>query len=254
MSSSGSTYDEHAVQWAKRRKKGHHPAHDFLEKPAMYDMLPADLSGLSVLCLGSGSGEECDVISRRGARYVLGVDSSEMLTQQARLQFPDLEFQQGNIESWNYPHNHFDIVFSSLTFHYIDNWVDLLTNIKLSLKPGGMCIFSAHHPIKWGARTYRSKEKNQFLMGYTKSKNDSSYEIYGDYLTKRPLKDTLFGNTPIIHYHRPISQMIQDFTQSGFQIVEMREPQPIPKSKASLEDFYEVHSKIPLFICWKIKK
>jgi trans-aconitate methyltransferase len=248
-------YNEYSKQWSSKRKSGQHPAHDFLEKPAIYSLIIENLSQASVLCLGCGSGEECDYLqSQLHARQVVGLDSAKGLVKQAEYMFPEVEFEHADIVTWSYPEAYFELVFSSLTFHYVEDWTSLFENIFKTLKPGGELIFSCHHPIKWGAQSNRSTEKNTFVMGYTKQKDTQEYSLYGNYLQTRWIADKLFNQLDVRHYHRPISDMIHVILTTGFEIVSMLEPMPVAEAKSLYPDFYAVHSAIPLFVFWKLKK
>jgi hypothetical protein len=48
--------------------------------------------------------------------------------------------------------------------------------------------------------------------------------------------------------------MFKDITASGFTVTNLLEPKPTIESKTKKPDFYEVYSKIPLFIIWELEK
>ncbi|KAK9780930.1 putative Methylase [Seiridium cardinale] len=50
----------------------------------------------------------------------------------------------------NLPDNAYDLVFSSLAFHYLVNLPGLSKEIHKSLTPGGKLVFSIEHPIFTG--------------------------------------------------------------------------------------------------------
>jgi SAM-dependent methyltransferase len=254
-------YNTFAKEWQSKRNSKVHFAHDYLEKPAMQKLLP-DLKGKKVLVLGSGSGEECFDFLDKGADLVIGVDASSELIKisqdQAEFREYDLtkvEFICQKIEDLDLKNNDFDHVYSSLTLHYIENWVESLTIIQKYMKPDTKMLFSVHHPIKWGSETTRGKDENSFVLGYRKSKlRDMDYTVYGDYLTPRPVADLLFGKIEIVHYHKSISQMFQEIQKAEMQIKQIIEPIPTPESRKEKLDFYEVYSRIPLFIIFEIEK
>ena len=41
----------------------------------------------------------------------------------------------------------YDLVYSSLAFHYIEGYTNLLAAIRQSLQPGGKLVFSIEHPV-----------------------------------------------------------------------------------------------------------
>lgn len=87
---------------------------------AMQPLLP-DFSGKRVLDLGCGFGWHCRYAAEQGAAYVLGVDISEKMLAVARGKTPyaNVEYTLSGIEEYPFPPAAFDIVISSLTFHYV---------------------------------------------------------------------------------------------------------------------------------------
>lgn len=83
------------VQTAPHHFLGDYPAVKFAR---FYDVLPADLSGKTVLDIGCNAGFYSLEMKRRGADYVLGVDTDERYLRQARfaarLSELDIEYQQ----------------------------------------------------------------------------------------------------------------------------------------------------------------
>lgn len=244
-------YDNYAQAWAHRMRSGKNVAHTYLEKPAMYKKL-GDVIGKSVLCIGCGTGEECERIKAIGAESVIGIDISKGLIEFARQSYPYLDFKVMDMEQLDFPDQSFDIVYSSLTMHYLGDWGKALAQISRVLRPGGRFLFSTHHPVKWGAEITRSKEKNSFLMGYTKS--DSRHQIFGDYLNARKINDIWFGDFPVTYYHRPLSDIMLDIREAGFIITDFIEPKPTPATAKEKPVFYDIHSKIPLFMIFELQR
>jgi len=65
-------YDTFAEKRAQEFASGKNLVHAYIEKPAMYALLP-ELANKTVLCVGCGIGEECVELKRRGAR-VTGIN------------------------------------------------------------------------------------------------------------------------------------------------------------------------------------
>ncbi len=256
------SYSDNSHIWIARKSKNH-LAHDWIEKPAMKSLLP-DLKSQNILCLGCGSGEEVLELSQLGASYILGIDSSNELIEFANNNYSKankIEFKTAKIEDINESFlekqsnkvTRFDLVYSSLALHYIEDWERLLDNLRSILEPNAQILFSVHHPIKWGSQSTKTKEQNSFLLGYSKNKlNSNSYKVYGDYMTTRQVDYELFNKIPIQFYHRSISTMWNEINNSGYQVLEFLEPKPIEEAKSKI-DFWEVYSRIPLFLIWKIK-
>lgn len=247
------TYDDHAQDWALRLREGKNPAHRWLEKPALQAAL-GDLSGLSVLALGCGSGEECALYHAAGARTVSGLDCSPELIEKAKALYPQDTFVVGDMENLSaLPDGAFDVVVSSLAFHYLPSWTLVLQECARMLKPGGRLVFTTHHPVKWGALTVRGQEADSISMAYTKFKNGESPTVLGDYLQSRPMKDTWFGSMEVEYFHRPLKAMMDDVLNSPFNLVMFDEPAPIPEAQHEDPNFWAIHSRIPLFCLFVLR-
>ncbi len=246
------SYDAYALKWAERMRSGKNLAHTFLEKPAMYQQLP-NLKGKSVLCIGCGTGEECAHLQSRGAKKVIGIDISKGLIDYAKTSYPNLAFHVMDMEQLDFPEQTFDFVYSSLTMHYIDNWLDTLRGIHRILKQHGTFLFSTHHPMTWGAEVTRMSESESRVLGYEKH-TSGEYTVFGDYFNARKVDDVWFNEFHVSYYHRPLSAIIKDIRDSGFVISDILEPKPLASVIEENSNFYAIYGKIPLFMIFELTK
>lgn len=249
------SYNAHAGQWTTRLSEGKNPAHSLLEKPAMLSMLPP-LENCRILALGCGSGEELALLIQRGADEsgIVGIDVSTELLDRARAAYPLAKFELRSMEQLDdYADNSFDFIYSSLTLHYALDWRPVLSAVRRVLKPGGQFLFSTHHPLKWGAQVTRSAATDTFFMGYERPK-EGAPTVHGDYLGSREIHDLWFGNMPVTYYHRPLSAIMADILASGLQITEFAEPAPVPEAAMINPGFHAIHSRIPMFMIFRLKK
>ncbi|MFB6225217.1 MAG: hypothetical protein ABEI13_02065, partial [Candidatus Paceibacteria bacterium] len=91
-------------------------------------------------------------------------------------------------------------------------------------------------------------------LGYKKFKNPKEYEIMGDYLNTRKMQDVLVGDLEVTYYHRSMESIMQDILRSDFEIIDFAEPQPIEETKEHHKSFYDIHTKIPLFMIFALRK
>lgn len=140
-------YDAHAREWHSAMPGN--VGHKYLEKPAMERELPRDLSGVRVLCIGVGSGEELLALLARSPGKIVGIDVSNGLLNIASRNFPEVEFVQMDMADLRFPDGSFDFIYSSLTFHYAKDWEGLLTGVNRVLIENGRLLFSAHNPEFW---------------------------------------------------------------------------------------------------------
>lgn len=123
--------------------------HDFVFKygSALLGYLPRSAS--TVLDIGCGTGELTHQIQQLGHR-VTGIDQSAAMIHQATYQFPEVNFQQGDILHMPIAPASYDVIFSNAVFHWIADQQHLTRILELALKPGGrlICEFGAQGNIK----------------------------------------------------------------------------------------------------------
>ena len=92
------------------------------EWPALRAMLP-NLRGSGVLDLGCGFGWFCRWARQQGAARVLGIDVSERMLAQARVTTQDaaVSYARADMEDLELPARSFDLAYSSLALHYVEN-------------------------------------------------------------------------------------------------------------------------------------
>lgn len=247
------SYDEHAQAWAKRMRSKKSKSHTFLEKPAMFAKLP-DLEGKKVLCVGCGSGEECQMLKEKGAEKVVGIDISKGLIEQAKYAYPEIEFHVMDMEKINFSKDSFDFVYSSLALHYVQDWRPTLQGAYKILKPGGKFLFSTHHPIRFSFATTKIKDNTKSILGYGIKDDTDEYIVFGDYLNPHEVQDIWFDKIKVKYYHKPFSSLIKEILEVGFSITDILEPKPAPSAEKIHPQFYGINQKIPLFLILEVEK
>ena len=108
------------------------------------DELLAPKPGERVLDAGCGTGQLTYEIAQAGAR-VLGIDNSAAMIEQARQNYPEIEFRQSDITALPF-RNEFDAVFSNAVLHWVPEADRAARAIAGSLKPGGRFVaeFGGH--------------------------------------------------------------------------------------------------------------
>jgi SAM-dependent methyltransferase len=118
------------------------------EWPALRALLP-DLRARKVLDLGCGFGWFCRWARQQGAAHVLGIDVSAKMLARARADTVGqaITYTRVDMEKLELPTDSFDVVYSSLALHYVENLSGLMSQTHRSLVPGGTLVFSVEHPI-----------------------------------------------------------------------------------------------------------
>ena len=130
-------------------------------------LLP-DFKDKRVLDLGCGYGWHCIYAMEHGASSVVGVDISHKMLEVAKekTHFPQVEYKCCAIEDVEFPEESFDVILSSLAFHYVADYEILVKKIYRILKSGGKLVFTVEHPVftAYGTQDWYYNEKGEILI------------------------------------------------------------------------------------------
>lgn len=194
-------------------------ANEVIEMPAIYAELP-NLDGKRVLDLGCGYGNNCIKSVEKGASYVLGIDISKKMIDLANKtnNHENIKYECLKMEDISTINEKFDVVISSLAFHYVEDFNKLTKDIYNVLNDGGILIFSQEHPLSTGTIL------NETCNGKTKiNLGGKEYKLLSDYNICGPRKNDWLG-TNYTKYHRNISTIINTLIGNKFQICKIIEP------------------------------
>ena len=128
-------------KYMELRKDYNH--NDLLEHPQMERLCPS-LKGKRVIDLGCGYGSYARSFIEKGASYYLGIDASENMIRKAESENEgdNIEYRVMNLDDLGSIEGNFDLAYSSLVFHYIEDFDKLLRNVHSILNDGGILLFS----------------------------------------------------------------------------------------------------------------
>ncbi|WP_161980271.1 class I SAM-dependent methyltransferase [Streptococcus sp. S784/96/1] len=226
-------------------RKNERNANNLFEIPALFSLLP-DLKGKTILDLGCGFGVHCRKFAEAGANHVLGIDISEKM-----LAVAETENSHTNITYLNLPmedidqlEGNFDLVISSLAFHYVKDFSDLITKIYDRLNDNGSLVFSQEHPINTchagGDRWTRDADGNRLHL------NLAHYSVSGE-------RESVWFVDNVKKYHRTFSEIINILISAGFTIEKMIEPLPENKILEEYPEYRDLLHK-PDFLVVKAQK
>lgn len=181
-------------------------------------MMP-DFKNKRVLDLGCGFGWHCRYAIEQGAKSVVGVDLSEKMLHEAREKTtsPLIEYVQMPIEDIDYSENSFDVVISSLVFHYIESFEDICKKINRCLVQGGNFIFSVEHPI------FTAQGNQQWYC----DENGTIMHWPVDRYFEEGIRQTVFLGKEVTKYHRTFTAYVNTLIQCSFEITKLVEPMPV---------------------------
>jgi trans-aconitate methyltransferase len=94
--------------------------------------------GEKILDIGCGTGQLTARIAAAGAE-VSGIDSSAEMLEEARSNFPAIDFRQADARSFSLGMP-FDAVFSNAALHWVPEAEDVIRRVAAALRPGGRFV------------------------------------------------------------------------------------------------------------------
>ena len=177
-----------------------------------------DFEGMRVLDLGCGYGWHCLYAAHNGAKSVLGIDISKRMLKAAmeKNNHERITYRQSAMEDLDFPDGSFDVVVSSLAFHYVKDFAPLAADISRWIVQEGWFVFSAEHPVftAYGSQDWYYGEDGSILHFPV----DNYY-----YEGKR---DALFLGEKVTKYHRTLTTYLNTLLACGFEITNIIEPMP----------------------------
>ncbi len=220
-------------------------ANNLFEIPALFSMMP-ELKGKKVLDLGCGFGEHCRQFAKYGAEKVVGVDISQKMLEVAMEENCDPQITYINIpmEEIAQLQERFDVVISSLAFHYVEDFTGVVRNVYDMLDEGGIFIFSQENPLctchSGGNRWTRDENGNKLYL------NLADYGVEGE-------RESVWFVNNVKKYHRTFSTILNTLIEAGFFIEKMIEPLPTEELLEKYPDYKDLLHK-PDFLLIKARK
>jgi len=212
------------------------------EWPALRALLP-ELRDRRVLDLGCGYGWFCRWAREAGAGQVVGIDVSQKMLARAGSYpaDPAIGYRRADLETVELPPDAFDVVFSSLAFHYIAGLDRLLTHVHRALTAGGCLVFSVEHPI------YSAPARPQWLdTGWGTTWPLDHYLVEG-----ARSRDWLA--TGVVKHHRTISSYITCITGLGFSLTGFVEWGPTDAQIAAQPELAQERHR-PMFMLFAARR
>ena len=224
-------YDSFAEAYAAANESNFANAH--YERPAVL-ALAGDVNGHDILDAGCGAGPLTAALRDRGAT-VTGLDlSAEMIALARRRLGEDADLRVGDLsDPLPFADASFDEVTASLVLHYLEDWGPTLTEFRRILRPGGRLIASVDHPFV--AYTFRQPWPDYFTPdSYTFTWTIGAH------------------SAPMKFWRKSLGAMTEAFTEAGFRLSVISEPQPDPASRELFPDDFERQSTTPGFLFYVV--
>ncbi|NQX43289.1 Methyltransferase domain-containing protein [Pedobacter steynii] len=208
------------------------------EWQVLQKMLP-DFEGKSVLDLGCGFGWHCIYAKQQGAKRVVGIDLSEKMLETAENKSVglDIEYRQMAIEDIDFSKEEFDVVISSLAFHYVKDFSLICRKINHCLKPGGHFIFSQEHPV------FTSRPEQDWYVD--EAGNRLHWPL--DHYQEEGIRRTSFLGHTVTKYHRTVETVFNALIDSQFRLRRISEPKPAEETLIAYPEMKD-EKRRPIFL------
>lgn len=192
------------------------------EWPVLRAMLP-DLAGLRVADLGCGYGWFSRWAAEQGAARIAAIDVSEKMLARAREMggAGRIDYRHGDLDTLVLPRGGFDLVYSSLAFHYVADAGRLYGMIADALAPGGRLVFSTEHPV------YMASARQGWIVA---EDGRRTWPVDGYFREGERVSGWL--GEGVVKHHRTIGTTFSALTGSGFTVERLVEFRPSPEQMA----------------------
>ncbi|WP_414051393.1 class I SAM-dependent methyltransferase [Macrococcus animalis] len=213
---------------------------EMIEMPVMKAELP-DIEGKMVLDIGCGMGKFIQYMLDMNPKQIVGLDISNNMISYAKDNINDerVSFVVSDILSFE-TETKFDVIVSSLAFHYVEDYEALIQKLNGMLNSGGVLLFSTEHPLT-------TATKQQENWSHVESRHNH-YKL--DHYFEESARPIEWMDTEVIRYHRTIGTLMNTLIDNGFRIDRVIDT---GNTKMSLklwdkEDFMKVNHRPPFIV------
>lgn len=222
-------------------------ANNLIEIPIMKKILPP-LKGKTILDLGCGSGDMDAYFIEKGAKRVVATDISKNMIEQAKEKYNNkkITYLMLKMEKISSINEKFDIVYSSLAFHYVKDFNKLIKNIYNILNPNGILVFSQESPLVSAPIFFGEDIKRKIFI------NEKQYNLLSDYCNEGE-RNNFWNGIPVTKYHRTFVTLFKTLLKNNFEILDALDSYASEKA-IKLCNKYAGQKDKPYFIFFKVKK
>ena len=204
------------------------PANDLtrcITDPVLFELL-GNVAGRVVVDAGCGEGYLARALVNRGA-IVIGFENAESLLERAISHEQEnplgIRYLCGSMSRpFEVEDASVDLVVANNVFMYLADLAGALRQFARLLKRGGAVVAVYSHPCFWGPGT-----RWQSIPPDSPRPEDAFSRRVAHYFDRRPHRFTYPGYpAPLVFFPRTLSDYIRHFSEAGFCLTRLEEPQP----------------------------
>jgi SAM-dependent methyltransferase len=197
-----------------------------LERTMVRRLLPAELTGMSVLDAGCAAGAHAEWLAAHGAQ-VTALDLSSAMVRAAQARLGAGALLVGDLDAGlPFVDEVFDGVLCSLVLHYLADMAPALREFRRVLRPGGWLLLTLDHPANFEDRR-------------------------DDYFATRLITDTWMKKGVAVEqtfWRRPLEATVDDLAAAGFLLERIGETQPDEEARRRFPEEAAMIEGSPTFI------
>lgn len=172
---------------------------------------PEDLKGKAVLEIGAGAAQCARWLAAQGARPV-ALDVSHRQLQHALRIGAAFPLVCADAAVLPFADGSFDLACSAYgALPFVAEPVQVLTEVRRVLRPGGRFVFSVTHPIRWA---------------FPDEPGPEGLSVASSYFDRTPyVEQDDDGRAVYVEHHRTIGDRVRDVVAGGFRLVDLVEPE-----------------------------
>lgn len=214
------------------------------EWPAFRELLP-EIADKRVVELGCGFGQLTRWLAAEGAKDVLAFDLSETMLGRAIAETDSaaVRYRRTDLETLTLEPRSADLVVSSMTLHYLEDFDRLAKTLFAALVPGGQLVFSVEHPI------YAARAEPEWI---TAADGRRAFAIADYGIEGRRVTNWIVDG--IVKYHRTLGTMLNVLTAAGFTYGLVDEWTPSAVQLAAHPEWRDTELTRPMFLLISVNK
>ncbi|QJF24349.1 class I SAM-dependent DNA methyltransferase [Mammaliicoccus vitulinus] len=217
---------------------------EVVEMPEMKRLMP-NLENQNILDIGCGMGNLISYILIHNPKHITGVEQSQNMINESRKKFKSMpvtlhhtEFMAFNTEE------KFDVIVSSLVFHYIEDFRKCCQKLSQLLNNGGVILFTMEHPIQTATMDPEVKKQDE----------NGVYLRMENYFDESIRSANWLGKN-VVKYHHTIETIFNSLIDHGLEIECVKDlGQSEEVFKYYDEDRINILRQFPPFLLVKARK